>query len=210
MANVSLPEVHRAKFPLSDIRHLGQKDVIEYAYKLRTYPGKDLGAEALAQSRSAPAITPVKTPRRRRPKKGEGEEDQDLPNLSEEERQAKEAADAEVARLVSMLAALQEETAKQEGVLKTFGEAAADLGGKIKVLEKEADGMDKTLEEITIENNELIKDLARSDDSCVQSRISVNQNKAAIDELNTILLEAEKAKDKGNGVCGEYRLLLHV
>jgi hypothetical protein len=67
-----VPDAPRRKFPMSDVRHLGAREVIEFANDLRSNPGKDLGAEALLLSRSAP-VMPAKTPRPRRKKKDPAE-----------------------------------------------------------------------------------------------------------------------------------------
>jgi hypothetical protein len=180
---------------MSDVRHLGATEVIEFANQLRMLPGKDLGAEAALLSRSAPVL-PQKKAWKPRKKKGEGAD----AGLTPEEQKAKEMADLEIVRLMKVIEGLQAQKAKRDTELREAQELASTLALKMKSEQAEEETLENQFVDLTEENTELSKDLDRNNDRCVQDRISINGMRAKMADLEDILLEAERAKNNVNGV----------
>ena len=71
-ASQQLAESPRKPLPMSEVRHLGPVELIEFANELRNTPGIDLGAAERLASKSAPVIPKPAAPRRPRKKRGKG------------------------------------------------------------------------------------------------------------------------------------------
>jgi len=182
------------KMPLSDVRHLGTSEIIEFANQLRQGPGKDLGAEAALLSRSAPALPPKK-PWKPRKKKGAGEED----GLTAEEQKAKELSDLKCAQLLKVIEGLNEQKAKMEAEVKETQDKALALGVQMKGIQGEEATLGDDLEKLNLDNEDLTKDVDRNNDRCVQERIIIGSSKAKVEECRNALAAAEEAENNPGG-----------
>ena len=110
-ASQQLAESPRKPLPMSEVRHLGPVELIEFANELRNTPGVDLGAAERLASKSAPVIPVEKPPRRPRRRRGKDKEDQ---GMSAEQLKAQQQADMEVARLNKVIDGLKAQMQKRK------------------------------------------------------------------------------------------------
>jgi hypothetical protein len=192
------PKKH--KQPLSQVRHLGPVEVVDFANGLRDTPGKDLGADAariarltLLESRRARV-----TPKRQSRKKDTATTSND-DEISQAELLAKEQADMEVARLEKVLQGLK---SQQETLQKSLIESNDNNDKVIRENKKLLHGeeeLTQELNELLEENADLTKDLNRHQERIDEDKIIMTKFRAKIDNINKQLAEAT-SKERGGGL----------